>query len=430
MSYRRTRRAAGSLRCSMVLAALFVLSLSAWAQEYRFVYDGFGSAHAGAENLASLQRGIASFEQRIVPDRIIDSRRPIERSANVAYRAGKMALLDVPVSHLLMLVQHEVFGHGARSRELGFTDTTYSLSLFYPYGDGSGLTRYGTAPAGVMTQHEELLRTLAGNEASGLLADRLAWDWVSSGRIDYREAILYLLGSNNLEHYVLSTFVDDTDAGNDIADYLSTLNQLYSPGTGGLIPPGTVSAQLTVSDLAWHTLSVLLDPFQWMSLGACLYRYLLLGEPLTELPAFGGETVRYLPRVRAGLSPFGVEYQMDNYLEIGEWLTRPYIRVGVPTFAVSYGAGFDVQSPWFADLVRFQAGTHGWKQPEFNLGGAAVRTISEGLGFSARVRAALRLPGSPWSFAVGTRYKSAGYLEGEPMEAGWRFELGGGLMSE
>lgn len=398
--------------------------------EYRLTWDPTGSASAGADCLVALHGILIRAEEAAVPLQISSAQIWYATAANVVYRAAKIGLLDLVVDQMLMLVQHEVFGHGARCRELGYVGTTYSFSPFYPYGDGTGLTRYGTPPECGTTKHEQMLRTLAGNEASWLLADQFIRQWVERGRIHYREAVLYLLSSNNLSYYILSTYLRSrNEPTNDITNYLGDINAYYAgKGYPGLIPPGTENEQLTVETLASHSLTVAANPFQYFAAWTLFYRYLWLGQPQFAFPSFGDRDWSYVPLFRFGLSPFGIEYYLDNYFTIGRWPAMVYVRVGNPTFAPSWGAGVDGETPWFLNVMKLRAAAHVWCQPELFVDGAEARRISEGPGMAVEAGLTLRLPSSPWTATIAGSYKTDGYMEGETLERGFVVRVGFGLL--
>lgn len=429
----RTHAAMGAAT-PVLVGVLLAIATMAHGQTYRFVYDGVGSEAAGAEGLLLIHRAFRGFLDQYLPTSVTMDSGAGGTVANVGYRAARSALLDIPASHLAMLVQHEVFGHGARCRELGYENTSYSTSLFFPYGTGSGRTVYGTPPSGGVTTHEALLRTLAGNEATDVMAGQIVWKWMTSRRIHHQDALLYLFSSNNLEHYILSTWLNPASSGsaptNDIATYLTEINRYYSPGSGGLIPPGAeVEEPLGIDDLALRCLLALGDPFQFFSLAAFAWSYLLHGEPEGSLPLIEAGRFRMMPRVRFGLSPFGIEYYADVYGVAELWKAGAYVGGGSREFADSWRFGLRCEPPPIGGWVAVDGGVDGWVQPEFELGGESLRTVPAGPGFAARLRADIGPPTVSWRLSIGVRYKTAGYLPGEPLEAGWGGAFGIGVLA-
>ena len=88
-----------------------------------------------------------------------------------------------------MVVAHEVFGHGARFRELGDGRIRYGFDAPIPYGSGDAFTRFnGLFPVSPLAN---LNVSAAGIEAQHSLADAIAERAVARGRLHYREAWLY-----------------------------------------------------------------------------------------------------------------------------------------------------------------------------------------------------------------------------------------------
>ena len=61
----------------------------------------------------------------------------LKRTASISYRTAKVLFLDLAPAAYLPLVQHEVFGHGYRAREAGFSDIRYELTRRRPTGSGT-----------------------------------------------------------------------------------------------------------------------------------------------------------------------------------------------------------------------------------------------------------------------------------------------------
>ena len=127
---------------------------------------------AGAQGLADAQHLLASAEDRWLPRKIGKSAAaPRSRSASL-YRAGKFLALDVPQDHMLMVVAHEVFGHGARFRELGDGRIGYGFDAPIPYGSGDAFTsfngRFPISPLAILNV------SASGIEAQHALADAIA----------------------------------------------------------------------------------------------------------------------------------------------------------------------------------------------------------------------------------------------------------------
>ena len=107
---------------SLLLAALTFVPATVLAQSsipYAVVFDSYMTPAAGVQGLLTAQHLLASAEDRWLPLKIGAERSRPALALGILYRAGKFLALDMPQDHFLMVVAHEVFGHGARFRELG-----------------------------------------------------------------------------------------------------------------------------------------------------------------------------------------------------------------------------------------------------------------------------------------------------------------------
>ena len=112
----------------LVAVVIFCHGHGAIAQaRYLVGMDGTLSASMGAENLIAIHRAVYALQDRALKPKLFDETTKARKSAGILYRLGKTALLDNVIDHLPALVQHEVFGHGARFREFGLQGDLLSL---------------------------------------------------------------------------------------------------------------------------------------------------------------------------------------------------------------------------------------------------------------------------------------------------------------
>src|SRR5438045_3884796 len=118
-------------RSASILTILFVVAARAvgaqTSNQASVVFDRYMSPSAASEDLLTVQSELRTLEDRVLPLKFKDERRRLPLLAGVTYRAGRLMLLDVPQDHMLLVVAHEVFGHGARLRELGAGHISYSF---------------------------------------------------------------------------------------------------------------------------------------------------------------------------------------------------------------------------------------------------------------------------------------------------------------
>ncbi|HXI31664.1 MAG TPA: hypothetical protein VNG89_24670, partial [Vicinamibacterales bacterium] len=133
------------LSAALVLALVAASPRIAAAQDdrdYVAVFDRDMTPSAGTLDLFTVQHVASTFEDRwLMPSRF-DESTTVKRALGIGYRFGKWFGLDLPQDHFLMVVGHEVFGHGARLREIGARQISYSFDAPIPYGGGGAVTSF------------------------------------------------------------------------------------------------------------------------------------------------------------------------------------------------------------------------------------------------------------------------------------------------
>jgi len=300
---------------------------------------------------------------------------PREKAFGHILSALEDHLLDNVLDHMAFLLQHEVFGHGARYREFGYTDNSYRLHLVFPYGDSKGWAFRGIPDSlRKITSSENPMMTIGGFDAESLLSQVILLGWVEKGAIYYRETWLYFFNSLGLSSNILRTkYHLRGEGGNDILSYLGAVD----PGVG--IPEGRGDV-LTIDNLTSRIWVNAINPFLYFSLYAYFCWYLWMGEDKMSLPMISIGPVKMLQLFRFGLTPYGTEYYFENFVKFSETAARVYIRYGMPDFCKSWGAGLSI-----ANLIRGTRFSLGakidvWSQPSLLLGGETVEKIRQGLG--------------------------------------------------
>ena len=151
-----------------------ILPCTAYAQTpvpYTIVFDSYMTPAAGAQGLLTVQHLLATAEDRWLPLKIGEERSRPALAVGILYRAGKFFALDIPQDHFFLVVAHEVFGHGARFRELGEGRIRYGFDAPIPYGSGDAL-RSSTAVSSVSAGQSQCVR--CRHRAQHALADAIA----------------------------------------------------------------------------------------------------------------------------------------------------------------------------------------------------------------------------------------------------------------
>ena len=126
---------------------------------------------------------------------------------------------DFPLAIGMLLVQHEVMGHGGRARE---------FSLDPSYGLGFDFSAYTTIDQSPESNEQNILLAAGGTEATGVLSRRLLLDVYAPGGGQGAVIPLLMMTKLDLPLYVIQTeepepgsdFLEQFESGNDMTIYL------------------------------------------------------------------------------------------------------------------------------------------------------------------------------------------------------------------
>lgn len=407
---------------SLTLAGLglFGHSRSDEPARHHAILDRHWSSTMGAHNLSAAHAGFGALEDRIIPLKLGREEGWVWNLGGFAYRLAKLSMFDILLpDYLGMLAQHEFFGHGYRMRELEFRDIEYSLWLPPPYGEGGGET--SGFPLRTITLDESILVSLAGVQANLVLARQMERTWMLSGRMDYHQAGLYWQSFLDLYGYVnVSDEITPIaeNSGNDIAGYLNKVNR-----RAGLDYLDEFA--LTRDDLQEKLRFELLNPFLWYALYTQFGVYAWSGEASWNFPAPRLGPLRFMPGIRVGLSPYGMEYHWDGYFTHERGLFHLYARKGGAHLEETWGGGAR-WTPVSSRSTKMGLAIDIWDQPGLLLGDPESEDkliderLESGLGGAAWLELWTPMfpPFSFFDFYGQAGYKTDGYLPGEPLQDG------------
>lgn len=402
------------------LCILLPVHLQGEDVRYSVVFDLTQSSRFGAENLLSGHKLIFSLQKKILPLSLTEENTALKKSGGIAYRLAKAVILDNVACHFTYLVQHEVFGHGARYREFGYQDIQYELNLFFPWGSGRGWTQgRGVPPDQWVSRHELMMAATGGMEANSVLARRLRMNWMLRGQMTYDESMLYLYTANDLLAYIWRTRWKIRGLkGNDITNWLNRLNYFE----GYLFKE---DYPLTLNDLCRHSWANLISPFNYFALYSLFVPYLWNGEIHSGIPMIRIGKFKYLPSLRIGLTPYGTEFIQENYIKKGEQLHVVSLRIGESTFHRFWGIGWECLNLLDRKNFCLDSRIDLWNQPELMLGKEEGYISQSGWGGSAVMTGHLKnIKPLGIGMLLELGYKTAGFLEGEPLQKGIVFRIG------
>lgn len=383
-----------------------------------FVIDPKFGMEAGVRTFDSLGRvlfrydeplaSVVSFDQRNVPGKI----------AGVVLRLGQLVLIDEPLGELLSTSIHEVFGHGARSREFG-EKSKFQFSLPGIYCgvlDSGDCSSFAQAPAdSVDNRDRDLLRVAGGIEANLLTGYWIdmrvvqAGGWVGEG-----DLLVYATSKLAYAPTFLSTKLDTAgrvgEASNDVDQYVTLLQDRFN------LPLAEdrhrISSRLRTAYL-WN----FADPMLWYSFYGILYRGVGRGERWTKapLPTAGKTTFHATPRF--GLTPFGAEHYVDLFLGRGTSVLALYGRAGSSGLASYTGAGIRAAELRVHERLALGGALDVWSQPETLLDERAVYERPQRRGWNVALSGDFRIIGS-LGITGKLAYKTRGFLTGQPVDEG------------
>lgn len=373
---------------------------------YKLGWDPDFSPYSGGEDLLFAHRSIERFEGFFLGKTAICYSKT---AAARFWRFTELYLAWLPLNYLATVAQHEVFGHGYRIRDLGrgrAKVSEYHIGTPLPYGNGGGATEYFISNN--LTTTQETAISMAGVESTAILAFLTKLKWLESHRIDPRQSVMYLLCQHDLNLYIGSLdILNDDDEGHDIRMYIQSLNQTYTSHFLG-------SARLR--SLSWINLG---DPFTFYAIYSW-FHYFWSGRE-TRIPMIPVYGWGYLPNIRLGLTPFGPEVFVENYLLKNHKPIYFYLKAGEHSDNFYAGLGLYAPKIWEIGHWFFGCRLDAWRQPKLLLNPAAIPI--EEINFSQKPNP--NDPLYPYSEQSAKRWGAAGsVLFGYHRRNGFETELG------
>lgn len=214
---------------------------------------------------------------------------------------GRIAttILNNVLNTFFTVVNHEVHGHGFRLQSLGIP-ASYSIKNL---GVGGGVTSY--RPNRLLSADESLMITMGGSEANNILAQQLLFKNFQNLSLDRRTYGLFLEAYMDLLTYILATYSSEevsNRSGNDVTEYIQEINHKHH------------AKDINIDKLMKGSLVFLLNPALHIAWWAQL-DYLFTGKDTFTIPHLKLNRINYMPLIRMGLTPFGLIYYVENYIE-------------------------------------------------------------------------------------------------------------------
>ncbi|HEV8630260.1 MAG TPA: hypothetical protein VGV61_08080 [Thermoanaerobaculia bacterium] len=341
------------------------------------------------------------------------------RLGNVAEdHPGLAPVWEFPLGAGLLLVQHEVLGHGGRGREFG-------LGPSYSFGFFAAATGTKRAPE----DHEQLALLAAGGvEADGVLGHRLLLDALREEGVDGSRLPLAMMAKLDLTLYVSSAprprpgddkggFTHEYRHGNDMVLYLVGRQASRFGAPAEAVWNGDYEPDFDERLLhdSWHDARVaaawnLLDPSLAAAMVAYFRQHLLHGETRVHAPALRlGQSARLTVGTRAALGPQEISRFLDVDVAFPWAVVDVYLRDLDSSVDRTYGYGAALHQLRLGPVALSLAGDV-WDVPR------ATEGLEPSSGWNASVEAEAMLGRFGVALKVGK--KSDGFFPGLPRDAG------------
>lgn len=324
---------------------LFFITLSAFAQ-HTVMVDPYFSPYSGSANLLFVQELLIQGEDALFKN--VGNRNSTKK---VWGRTFEQLLFWYPINGLADVVQHEIFGHGYRFRELGYTPKKYKFS--FSYLSWGGATYFPDQEVDSMQVGKMIAVVVAGLEAESIMARDLKMHWLAEGKIDGRISSCYTQAQQSLFWYTLITHLGklkgDVPSGNDIQAYMFYHNHSYRNG------------ELTRGKLLRWASFNWLDPMTFYAYYSFFY-YMAEGKPWNFPMISLGENLRYLPNIKIGYAPYAPEAYLENFFLYQNHPLYFYFKGGARSFGC--GMAYDYLYTNRRGSVGFRF--DGWNQSVFN----------------------------------------------------------------
>ncbi len=314
-------------------ALLFALPAAANAAErYSLVFDPTLTGQMGARDLSSAVR-LADRGLDALLDEVLQDRDALAASA----RLGRALLADLPLTIAVIVVQHEVFGHGYRGREHGLAASYRWLPQPSVWVDQSRLSA-----------SEDAVLIAEGQHAEELLVHELEREALLSGQWErLAEAVAMGRAAVGLGRLLKGQFAPQ----NDWARYKYWLSGL--PNAWRHAEPWKNGAQ-------W-----LLDPVVLWSAYDYFLRHLLWGERAGPLPTLRLGASQLLARSAFRMAPWGEELGVLGYLAWPAAVAEAQLLVGASDGVLPLH--FSIGGTWREIFPRLDLGARAelWTEPRY-----------------------------------------------------------------
>lgn len=393
---------------SKLLALLTLCSLSifipiknatAYTESFVLSVDKYYSPYMGADLMIAGMRGYQAV------DDIVASGTVCNTSQSMTLIRSAKWLLEFTLSNFAMVLQHEIFGHGARLREFGIGDIGYHISFLH------GETTFPYSSFVDLNNNQKAAYYGSGVDASSILATKIEKTWLINGEIDSREATMYLVNVLDSATYAFATSSNAFHPDDDANNYINYVNAWFAQNNA-------LDTHKFKVAMAWNWLNPMIYisgisvlNYIWQGAMSCNYGTLHIGES------------RFMPTTRTLLAPYGPEYQLlVNLFTPNDQYIGLFLRYGHTHGKKSWGLDINIAPLAVYDCWSIENTISAWDQPHLLQPGTAATNTNK-YGFADYLTVYYRL--SRAVYAKGEiGYKLSGYQPGRQLSSGAYWNVG------
>jgi hypothetical protein len=278
------------------------------------VVDPSFGMEGGVRSSATLRRLVFGYERGLPTLVHLDEGKKVDRAIALVGRLTKLVFLDEPFAELEAIAVHEVFGHGSRSRDFGYTSTPkFALpGIYCALLGGSADDACTSFAAGALPNSVD--KALAIN-AGGIESNHLTAWWqnarlsMGSGRFHHSDMLVYALSKLVYAASLAKPPTPTPSLNDDVDNYLSGLQRRFNR-------PDRSARQAMNVRLPTAYIWNFVDPVFWFSLYSIVFDSILQGKHEGQIPLPHVGRTSFLPSPRFNLSPFGAEHYLDLFCTI------------------------------------------------------------------------------------------------------------------
>lgn len=388
---------------NIFLLILFFTSYTARAEEPYISYPDNTPGPYTFEISSDLNRqtafaGADLFMSSIEIYRMLDDK--LTANSDSALLRVLMIIPRFKITNYIATSQHEIYGHGARVREIGkgWKVKSYMVDLEPKSLYASGVTNFL-----IMTNsHPQYMVStcIAGIQATEILGNKIQNRMLNSGKVNPVYGAAYWTSATNKVQYTHHTKYkvgpDYIPSGHDVADYIIRMNKIYGEG------------YLSKSKVKANAALDLLDPFLYYSL------YSLVSGQEFEYPMIPIGEWKYLPAFRGIFTPYGLEKKWINHVKTPLTTGQLNFTHGTNKVGSSWSVELIVDKIFSSENIDIGFNIATWKQPKLFFVDPLKAPNKQGGGGEINIKLHLNEISAIYT-AIG--YKTPGFKVGYPMKS-------------